>query len=59
VAVVEPYRRQGIAKGLLEHCLRQLDTAQIPRCNVEGAKFWTHNGWEEVTTWRILQKRLP
>lgn len=65
LAVSRPYRRQGVAKRLLEHCLSRLEQARIPRCNVflyddneEGAKFWVHNGWEAAATWKTLQRRV-
>jgi putative acetyltransferase len=65
LAVAAPYRRRGVAGRLLAHCLDGLRRAGIPRCNVylyddneEGARFWTHNGWEAVTTWRTLQRRV-
>lgn len=65
LAVAVPYRRQGVARQLLEHCLRRLEAAQVPRCNVflyndnaEGTRFWTRNGFEAATIWKTLQKRL-
>jgi putative acetyltransferase len=65
LAVDKPWRRQGIARRLLEHCLERLAQARIPRCNIflyldneEGAKFWVHNGWEAAVTWQTLQRRV-
>jgi putative acetyltransferase len=66
LAVAEPWRRRGIGKRLLEHCLSGLERARIPRCNLylyshnlEGMRFWVHNGWDLAATWQTLQKRLP
>ncbi|HEY8156595.1 MAG TPA: GNAT family N-acetyltransferase [Myxococcota bacterium] len=65
LAVSRSYRRRGVAKRLLEHCLGRLEQARIPRCNVflydaneEGARFWVHNGWEAAATWKTLQRRV-
>jgi putative acetyltransferase len=65
LAVAKPWRRQGIARRLLDHCLAGLAQAKITRCNIflfhdneEGARFWTHLGWEAVVTWRTLQRRV-
>lgn len=65
LAVAPQWRRQGIGKRLVGHCFRKLTEANIPRCNifvytdnVEGNQFWLRNGWDDPTTWKVLQKRV-
>ncbi|WP_161489981.1 GNAT family N-acetyltransferase [Acidihalobacter prosperus] len=65
LAVVPEYRRQGIARQLLEYAYTHLASAKIPRCNIfvyndnqHGNHFWLNNGWVDPTTWRVLQKRI-
>lgn len=66
LAVAIAFRRQGVAKALMEWCFTRLAAAGILRCNlhvltdnVSGAEFWAHNGWKppgvEV---RLLQRNV-
>jgi len=54
LAVAPSYRRQGLARAMVDHCLAKLKQIGITRCtlfvladNVEGAAFWKHCGWRE------------
>ena len=54
VAVLPPFRRRGIARAIVEHCLTALREQGILKChlfveatNVEGKEFWNHIGWRE------------
>lgn len=66
LAVDVAYRRQGLAKRLLDYAFARLAEACIPRCNIfvynvnhQGNDFWLNNEWADPTTWRVLQKHVP
>ena len=63
LAVAPSFRRCGIATRLIEFCFAKLGEARIPRCNVfvytaneSGNQFWLRRGWNDPTTWKVLQK---
>jgi ribosomal protein S18 acetylase RimI-like enzyme len=57
VAVAPAYRKQGVGRALVEHCLAALKEQGIFKChlfvfqhNEEGKKFWERLGWQARTT---------
>lgn len=65
LAVASSHRGLGIGRRLVEHCFTKLAAARIPRCNIfvytenEAAnRFWLRNGWDDPTTWKVLQKAV-
>lgn len=66
LAVAPSHRGRGIARNLVEFCFSKLAAARIPRCNIfvytdneAGNRFWLDNGWNDPTTWKVLQKHVP
>lgn len=66
LAVHASFRQQGIGQKLVDRCLDRLSAADIPRCNIfvysdndAGNRFWLRSGWNDPTTWKVLQKRVP
>lgn len=56
LAVADKFRRRGIARAIVDHCLELLKRAGIQRCtiflvadNTTGREFWLQNGWRERT----------
>ena len=56
LAVAEQFRRRGIARAVVDHCLGLLKHQNIQRCtiflvadNAAGKTFWLNNGWWERT----------
>jgi ribosomal protein S18 acetylase RimI-like enzyme len=56
LAVADKYRRQGLARALVDHCLGLLTAAGIQRCTIflvadndSGKTFWLNHGWRERT----------
>lgn len=56
LAVAEKFRRQGLARAIVDHCLGLLKAAGIQRCTIflvadnhEGKTFWLNQGWFERT----------
>lgn len=65
LAVAHAHRRQGLGARLVEYAFVRLADADIPRCNIfvyndnhGGNDFWLKTGWNDPTTWRVLQKRV-
>ena len=63
LAVAMACRRKGIGRALVEACLTGLGSAGIPKCNIFlladnelGKAFWKHNGWNERSDLKVLQK---
>jgi ribosomal protein S18 acetylase RimI-like enzyme len=61
LAVAPGRRGQGIARGMLDHCLARLAAAGIPKCNIlvlednhDGTAFWLHGGWY-ARPWKSFQ----
>lgn len=51
--VLPQYRRQGIAKALVERCLAILEAVGIDKChldvfktNLAAARYWQSQGWQ-------------
>lgn len=56
LAVADKFRRQGIARAIVDRCLQRLKAAGIQRCtiflvadNEAGKTFWLKEGWFERT----------
>ncbi|RVU84526.1 GNAT family N-acetyltransferase [Leucothrix sargassi] len=63
LAVASSFRRLGIANQLVEYAFSKLAAVNIPRCNIfvysendTGNKYWRDNGWDDPTTWKVMQK---
>lgn len=61
LAVAEGYRRAGLGRQLVEHCLKQLHLAGLRKCNVRifgrnhsGLEFWRAMGWMERDDLQVL-----
>lgn len=53
LVVLPQYRRQGIAKALVEYCLSSLEKLGILKChldviktNTSAASYWRNQGWQ-------------
>jgi ribosomal protein S18 acetylase RimI-like enzyme len=62
LAVAPAWRRKGIARSIVAHCLASLAKLGIPRCNlflyqtnVGGEAFWNHLGWKVRTDLKVMQ----
>jgi hypothetical protein len=49
----------------VELCFAKLAAENIPRCNIfvyssndVGNSFWLNTGWNDPTTWKVLQKHV-
>lgn len=65
LAVAPAHRGRGLGTRLVAYALGRLAQANIPRCNIfvyndnkDGNQFWLRSGWNDPTTWRVLQKML-
>jgi ribosomal protein S18 acetylase RimI-like enzyme len=66
LAVSAEYRRQGIARSLLDQCMAALQTEGIVKCNIfvfrdntTARGFWEHAGWKEREDLITMQLLLP
>lgn len=65
LTVAASHRRQGVGKRLVDYCFAKLAEANVPRCNIfvytenaAGNRFWTLNGWNNPTTWKVMQRHV-
>lgn len=65
LAVAPDHRCKGIGRVLVNYAMTRLADAKIARCNIfvynandQGNDFWLKNGWNDPTTWRVLQKHV-
>lgn len=65
LAVAVSHRGRRIGTRLVDFCLAKLAEATIPRCNIfvytanySGNQFWLRSGWNDPTTWKVLQKHV-
>jgi ribosomal protein S18 acetylase RimI-like enzyme len=56
LAVADQFRRRGLARAIVDHCLNLLQQEGIQRCtifliadNEAGKTFWLNHGWRERT----------
>lgn len=65
LAVQPDYRRQGIGRALVNHCITRLELEGIDKChlfvfrtNTTGQAFWKGLGWTERQTLAIMSKDI-
>lgn len=65
LAVAKACRGQRLGTQLVNFALARLAEAKIPRCNIfvyndnhGGNAFWFKSGWNDPSTWRVLQKHV-
>ena len=65
LAVSETQRNRGIGHSLVNYSFTKLAEAKIPRCNIfvyteneVGNRFWLRSGWNDPSTWKVLQKHV-
>ena len=62
LAVAIPYRRQGLARRMVDECLTGLRRQGIRKCNnflydhnADGAQFWSRCGWSRRSDLVMMQ----
>jgi N-acetylglutamate synthase len=62
LAVSPAHRGRGVARQLLDECVRGLQQAGIRRAillvareNVHGHEFWLRNGWEDLAVFAMVR----
>jgi N-acetylglutamate synthase len=65
LAVAQQYRKRGLGRQLVNHCLELLLAGGIGRCNIflladniEGRVFWVREGWKVREDVRLVQKLI-
>jgi putative acetyltransferase len=65
LAVAKTFRKQGVGKQLVEHCIEALGKAGITRCHIfvyrenrSGKVFWEQTGWFERNDLEIMSKNI-
>lgn len=65
LAVAKPYRKLGMGKKLVEHCMDALRKAGITRCHIfvyrenkAGKIFWEQTGWFERNDLAIMSRDI-
>jgi len=65
LAVQRERRKCGVARALVAHCLAGLESREIGKCNLfllasnlEGERFWLHEGWTWRENLKVLQKNV-
>lgn len=66
LAVKKDFRKHGIGKTLVQHCLDGLERAGIERCHIHvygenetGLTFWQSTGWFLRPELALLSKNIP
>lgn len=66
LAVKRSFRKSGLGKTLINHCLKGLETAGIERCHIhvyadneDGLEFWQVTGWFLRSELKLLSKNIP
>jgi N-acetylglutamate synthase len=61
--VAQEYRRHGIGRELVQHCLAALRREKILRCNLHvltaneaGRRFWESLGWYWPADWGVMHR---
>ena len=62
LAVARDFRKQGVARLLLQAAMKGLSKLKIEKCNIflftdnrQGRAFWLHNGWKDRQDLDVLQ----
>lgn len=65
LAVEEKWRKQGLARQLVDHCLERLADIGIPRCTVfvyqeneAASQFWERLGWRQRAELKVFARDL-
>jgi len=65
LGVAQKFRKLGLGRELVEHCLAQLTALGIRRCtiflivdNEAGEAFWKRTGWRERTDLKAFSRDL-
>jgi len=65
LAVHSAYRRQGLARQLIERCLAELAEVGIQKCHIfilntnsQGIEFWRRTGWFLRTDISLMSKNI-
>jgi len=65
LAVQRERRKSGVGRALVAHCLAGLTARGIEKCNlfllasnVEGERFWRHEGWTWRENLKVFQKNV-
>jgi N-acetylglutamate synthase len=65
LGVAAGFRKLGLARELVEHCLARLKTEGISRCsifliagNASGEAFWERTGWRERDDLKVFARDL-
>jgi ribosomal protein S18 acetylase RimI-like enzyme len=65
LGVAAPFRRVGLGRILVEHCLSRLKAEGISRCSIflivgneAGEAFWRRTGWRERTDLKVMARDL-
>jgi ribosomal protein S18 acetylase RimI-like enzyme len=66
LAVACEYRKQGLARAIVDTCLSRLETSGIQKATIFvyghndiGNRFWRKVGWKDRTDLVVLQKDTP
>lgn len=66
LAIAPRYRRQGLARRMVESCLQSLREQGVLKCNIflyadnlSGAEFWNRCGWSRRADLVMMQHRCP
>jgi len=65
LAVAKPYRKLGVGRQLVEHCMAAQEKAGITRCHIfvyrdnkSGKIFWEQIGWFERNDLQIMSRDI-
>lgn len=65
LAVLRERRRRGVGRALVAHALAGLAARDIEKCNLfliasnlEGERFWRHEGWVVRDNLKIIQRNV-
>ena len=65
LAVAKPYRKLGVGRQLVEHCLAAQEKAGVTRCHIfvyrenkNGKIFWDQTGWFERNDLQMMSRDI-
>ncbi|HEV2970460.1 MAG TPA: GNAT family N-acetyltransferase [Pirellulales bacterium] len=63
LAVIPEYRKRGLGRSMVEHCLAALAALGVLKCNIllyvhneAGERFWKSGGWAERADLKLMQR---